>query len=87
MSSESSRSITSVLPLLKAASSSKRLEMLLEPGKRTTPPAPARGGISINEVAYMVLGAALDAGALEVELPQRWGFVAVMRQCARALLA
>lgn len=35
----------------------------------------------------MVLGAALDAGALELELPQRWGFVAVMRQCARALLA
>ena len=41
VSSESSRSWTRVVPALSAASSSTRLEMLLEPGRRTVPAARA----------------------------------------------
>jgi hypothetical protein len=37
--------------LHRAASSSTRLEMLLEPGSVTVPPALARGGMSRNAVA------------------------------------
>jgi hypothetical protein len=44
VSSESSRSCTLVVPWHKAASSSTRLEMLLEPGSVTVPPALASGG-------------------------------------------
>src|SRR3569832_925066 len=52
VSSESSRSRTIVVPLDKAASSSTRLEMLLEPGSTTQPAALSNGGMSRKSVEY-----------------------------------
>jgi hypothetical protein len=55
VSSESSRSWTTVVPWHKADSSSTRLEMLLEPGRVTVPDAPCSGGRSRKAVENMVL--------------------------------
>ena len=54
VSSLSSRPRTRVAPSLKAASSSTRLEMLLEPGSRTRPCTARRAGTSRNSVVNMV---------------------------------
>src|SRR5512146_3442691 len=48
VSSECSKSRTSVVPCDSADSSRTRLEMLLEPGRRTVPRALCKGGRSIN---------------------------------------
>ena len=51
VSSESSRSRTVVCPSHSAASSSTRLEMLLEPGRRTVPDTTRNAGTSRNSVS------------------------------------
>ena len=61
VSSESSSSSTCVGPSLSAASISTRLEMLLEPGRRTRPPALLSGGRSRLGMANM--GGGLSPGA------------------------
>ena len=53
VSSESSKSCNSVLPCDKAASSSTRLEMLLEPGNVTVPLALSSAGRSRKSVENM----------------------------------
>ena len=53
VSSESSRSCKVVRPRLRAASSSTRLEMLLEPGRVTVPPADCQGRQIEKAVADM----------------------------------
>ena len=55
VSSESSRSCKVVAPSHKADSSSRRLEMLLEPGSKTRPPALTKGGMSRNSVVNIGL--------------------------------
>src|SRR3954454_7299543 len=54
VSSESSRSWMTVTPSDNAASSSTRLEMLLDPGRTTVPAASSSGGRSRNAVANML---------------------------------
>ena len=54
VSSESSRSWTQVLPSARPASSSTRLEMLFEPGRRTVPAARCNGGRSRKRVVNIV---------------------------------
>src|SRR6186713_535661 len=56
VSSDARRSCTVVSPWLRAARSRTRLEMLLEPGRRTVPPALLNGGISRNSVSNMDRG-------------------------------
>ena len=54
VSSESSRSWMVVVPSHRAASSSTRLEMLLEPGRVTSPCAPVSAGKSRNSVENII---------------------------------
>src|SRR5574343_423249 len=53
VSSESSRSCTTVVPSHKAESNNTRFEMLLEPGRVTVPWAPVSGGRSRKGMAYI----------------------------------
>src|SRR5512142_1333582 len=63
VSSESSSARTVVVPSASAASSSTRLEMLLEPGRRTVPAAATKGGRSRKAVENMGSASPLRAGA------------------------
>ena len=74
VSSDVSRSCTVVVPLLSAARSNTRFEMLLEPGSRTLPPALTSGGISKKSTLNMLPNYLI-------------GFGEEMRQVARLWLA
>ena len=88
VSSESSKSWITVLPWLRADSSSTRFEMLLEPGRVTVPSALTSGGISRNSVENIQVSAGpwgRQAGFID---RRRRGFAAsveVVMACAASL--
>src|SRR5437867_3310953 len=85
VSSDASRSCTVVCPRLSAASSRTRLEMLLEPGRRTVPPALASGGISRDSISNM--GQGLFLGGFRGDAPVGARFAGLLNlgfQCVTA---